>query len=146
MFYILISFISGIIIVFSRVLNTKLTEKTSLSTSTYFNYFTAFITCLILFFMSREKIVFTNLQSLPFYAYLGGVLGVIIVALNSIVTPKISSFYVTLLIFITQLFTGFIIDSIMAEGIPLNKVFGGTIVVLGLAYNLYADYKDAVKE
>lgn len=146
MFYILISFISGIIIVLSRVLNTRLTEKTSLSTSTYFNYFTAFITCLILFFISREKIVFTNLQSLPFYAYLGGVLGVIIVALNSIVTPKISSFYVTLFIFITQLFTGFIIDSIMAEGIPLNKVFGGIIVVLGLAYNLYADYKDTVKE
>ena len=139
MFYIILSFISGIIIVLSRILNTKLTEKTSLMESTYFNYFTAAIFCFILFLISKENISSIIFSSLPVYAYLGGILGTGIVALNSVVTPKLPSFYVTLLIFITQIFTGFIIDGFLYGTIPYAKIIGGLIVTIGFTYNLYVD-------
>ena len=145
MFYILISILAGVIIVVSRILNTRLSEKIGLIESSYFNYLTAAITSLILFFIIGEKFSISSLYGMPLYAYLGGLLGVIIVILNSVVTPKMSSFYVTLLIFIAQLFTGIIIDWIISNSFPINKIVGGLFVVLGLSYNLYIDYLDSKK-
>lgn len=52
----------------------------------------------------------SSFSNIPPYAYLGGFLGVVIVLLNGVVTPKLSSFYMMLLIFIAQLFTGLVID------------------------------------
>lgn len=71
MFYILMSILTGVIIVICRILNTKLSEEIGLIESSYFNYFTAAITSILLFFIMREKFVFTSLSTVPFYAYLG---------------------------------------------------------------------------
>ncbi|MGN2371300.1 DMT family transporter [Clostridium cagae] len=143
MFYILMSILTGVIIVICRILNTKLSEEIGLMESSYFNYFTAAITSILLFFIMREKFVFTSLNTVPFYAYLGGFLGVAIVVLNSIVTPKMSAFYVTLLIFVAQLFTGVALDWLISRQFPLSKIIGGLIVVAGLAYNLHIDFSDS---
>lgn len=145
MFYILISMLAGVIIVVSRVLNTRLSEKIGLIESSYFNYLTAAVTSLILFIIIGENFSFNSLNGTPFYAYLGGFLGVIIVILNSVVTPKMSSFYVTLLVFIAQLFSGIAIDWMIENTLPLAKIIGGLFVVLGLGYNLYIDYLDSKK-
>ena len=145
MFYILISILAGVIIVISRVLNTRLSEEIGLIESSYFNYFTGVIASIILFFIVGENFSLNSFNGIPFYSYLGGLLGVIIVILNSVVTPKMSSFYVTLLIFIAQLFTGIIIDWFISNSFPLNKIIGGLFVVLGLGYNLYIDYLDSKK-
>lgn len=145
MFYILISMLAGVIVVVSRVLNTRLSEKIGLIESSYFNYLTAALTSLILFIIIGEKLSLSSLNGIPFYAYLGGFLGVIIVILNSVVTPKMPSFYVTLFVFIAQLFTGVAIDWMIEGALPLNKIIGGLFVVLGLGYNLYIDYLDNKK-
>ncbi|MBY6939424.1 DMT family transporter, partial [Clostridium botulinum] len=122
MFYILMSILTGVIIVICRILNTKLSEEIGLIESSYFNYFTAAITSILLFFIMREKFVCTSLSTVPFYAYLGGFLGVAIVVLNSVVTPKMSAFYVTLLIFVAQLFTGVALDWLISRQFPLSKI------------------------
>ena len=145
MFYILISMLAGVIAVVSRVLNTRLSEKIGLIESSYFNYLTAALTSLILFIIIGEKLSLSSLNGIPFYAYLGGFLGVIIVILNSVVTPKMPSFYVTLFVFTAQLFTGVSIDWMIEGALPLNKIIGGLFVVLGLGYNLYIDYLDNKK-
>ena len=145
MFYILISMLAGVIVVVSRVLNTRLSEKIGLIESSYFNYLTAALTSLILFIIIGEKLSLSSLNGIPFYAYLGGFLGVIIVILNSVVTPKMPSFYVSLFVFIAQLFTGVAIDWMIEGALPLNKIIGGLFVVLGLGYNLYIDYLDNKK-
>lgn len=139
MFYVLISIIAGAIVVISRILNTKLSKKVGLIESGFFNYFTGLLTSLIVFIIFKEKFSINQFTNLPFYAYLGGVLGVIIVILNSVITPKMSSFYATLIIFIGQLFTGILIDCITVNSISLPKIIGGILVVVGLAYNLYVD-------
>jgi Uncharacterized protein conserved in bacteria len=78
-------------------------------------------------------------NTIPIWAYLGGALGIIVVILSSVVTPKMSSFYITLIIFIGQLFSGIIIDCLSLKTIPFPKIIGGLLVVLGLGYNLYID-------
>lgn len=139
MFYVLISIAAGAIVVISRILNTKLSETVGLIQSSFFNYLTGIFAALILFLIFRDTITLSQLYNIPFYAYLGGILGVIIVILNSVITPKMSSFYATLIIFIGQLFAGIIIDWITLKTLPFAKVIGGLLVVAGLAYNLYID-------
>jgi len=139
MFFILISILSGAIVVISRILNTRLAENVGLIESSFFNYFTGLLSALILFFIIRDKFTLSQFYSLPFWAYLGGILGVAVVILSSVVTPKMSSFYITLIIFIGQLFTGIILDCITTKTIPYAKVIGGLLVVAGLAYNLHID-------
>lgn len=142
MLYILISIFSGVIIVTSRILNTKLSDEIGLIESSYFNYFTAAITSVIMFLIIKEKFNLSSFEELPLYVYFGGFLGVIIVILNSVVTPKLPAFNVTLLIFIAQLFTGIVIDWLISGTVPLMKISGGILVVVGLSYNLYIDYAD----
>lgn len=142
LFYILISILSGVIIVTSRILNTKLSHEIGLIESSYFNYFTAAITTVIMFLIIGEKVSISSFNTLPFYAYSGGFLGVLIVILNSVVTPKLPAFNVTLLVFVAQLFTGIIIDWLISGMVPLSKIVGGILVLAGLSYNLYVDCID----
>ena len=139
MFFILISIISGAIVVISRILNTRLSEKVGLIQSCFFNYLTGLLSALILFIIIQERLTLNQFYSIPLWAYLGGILGIAIVILSSVVTPKMSSFYITLIIFIGQLFTGIIIDCITFKTIPFAKIIGGLLVVAGLAYNLHVD-------
>lgn len=139
MFFILISIASGAIVVISRILNTRLSEKVGLLESSFFNYLTGLLSVLILFSIIKDKVTFNEFYTIPFWAYLGGALGIIIVILSSVVTPKMSSFYITLIIFIGQLFTGIIIDCITLKTIPFSKIIGGLLVIAGLGYNLHID-------
>ncbi|WP_322006404.1 DMT family transporter [Clostridium butyricum] len=127
MIFIFLSILTGVIIVVSRILNTKLSEKIGLLESSYFNYLTGAVTSIILFLFVGESFNLSSLKTVPFYGYLGGILGVSIVILNSVVTPKLSAFYVTLLIFIGQLFTGIVIDWIVSNHLPINKLIGGIL-------------------
>jgi len=139
MFFILISVLSGAIVVIARILNTRLAEKVGLIQSSFFNYFTGLLSSLLLFTIMRNSITINDFFKIPLWAYLGGLLGIIIVILSSVVTPKMSSFYITLIIFIGQLFTGIIIDCISTRTIPFAKIIGGLFVIMGLAYNLHID-------
>ena len=139
MFYILVSVVAGAIIVISRVLNTKLSENIGLIESSFFNYLTGLLSSLILFILMREKITLNSFNNIPFWAYLGGLLGAVVVILSSVVTPKLSSFNLTLIIFIGQLITGIFIDIITLGTISYSKIIGGLLVILGLAYNLHID-------
>lgn len=143
LFYVTVSILTGVIIVVSRIFNTKLSYKIGLTESSYYNYLTAAITSIIMFLIVGEKFSITSLKGIPLYAYLGGLMGVLIVVLNSVVTPKLPAFNVTLLIFISQLFAGIAIDWIVSGTLPLNKIIGGLLVVVGLSYNLYVDKCDA---
>lgn len=139
MFFVLISIASGAIVVISRILNTRLSEKVGLMESSFFNYFTGLLSALILFIIIKDKVTLSQFYNIPFWAYLGGILGIAVVILSSVVTPKMSTFYITLIIFIGQLFTGILIDCITSKTIPFGKIIGGLLVIAGLAYNLRVD-------
>lgn len=143
MIYIFLSILTGVIIVVSRILNTKLSHEIGLIESSYFNYLTGAVTSILLFLVAGEHFNIVSLKDVPPYGYLGGILGVMIVILNSVVSPKLSAFYVTLLIFIGQLFTGILIDWLISGILPVTKILGGIIVVIGLSFNLLIDAKDS---
>lgn len=136
-----VSFAAGINIVLSRTLNAKLADLTSVRVSTFYNYIIGLIISIPVFLLlGRNEIVLTELAiSSNWYIYLGGVLGVCVVLISNITVVKISAFYLTLLIFIGQVFSGVLIDVIISQALSPRILIGGVLVAVGLSVNLLLD-------
>jgi len=143
MIYALFAIGAGVSIVISRIINSNLADKIGVFQGTFFNYVTGLLFSGMFLFLSTEtfNISYQILITVPFWAYLGGLVGVAVVAMSNIVTPKVSTFYLTLIIFIGQLLAGIIIDYYTLSLISIGKVIGGLLVVAGLTYNLTIDKK-----
>lgn len=143
MIYALFAIGAGVSIVISRIINSNLADKIGVFQGTFFNYVTGLLFSGMFLFLSTETFNISSqiLITVPFWAYLGGLVGVAVVAMSNIVTPKVSTFYLTLIIFIGQLLAGIIIDYYTLSLISMGKVIGGLLVVAGLTYNLTIDKK-----
>ncbi|MEA4972708.1 MAG: DMT family transporter [Candidatus Metalachnospira sp.] len=138
-----VSFSSGILLVIAQILNAKLSEETSVCTSTFFNYIVGLAAAIpICLLLGRNEPMFTNFSFSPeILIYLGGVLGVCIVLISNITILKISVFYMTLFIFIGQIFSGIIIDAILTQSFSMPNLIGGIFTSAGLILNLVLDKK-----
>jgi bacterial/archaeal transporter family-2 protein len=141
MLYIFISILAGVTIVVARIINSDLANRIGILQGTFFNYVIGLFFSALFMFFSKEAIGMSKFQSVPLWAFLGGLVGVLVIVLSSYITPKISSFYLTLLIFIGQLFAGIIIDYYTLNKLSIGKIIGGLLVLIGLSYNLIIDKK-----
>lgn len=141
MIYILFAILCGVSNVLSRSVNFVLSEKIGMYQSTLFNYIFGLSGSFLLLLISGEtfKLLTASSYDAPWFVYAGGLLGVVVVTMLSFLSSKVSSFYLTLLLFVGQLFTGIIIDALSTGKISFYQVIGGALVVLGLTYNLYID-------
>lgn len=141
MIYIIFGILCGVTNVLSRSVNFVLSEKIGMYQSTFFNYFCGLIGSLLILLISGEafKLITPSTYSGTPIIYAGGLVGVVLVTLLSFLSSKVSSFYLTLLVFVGQLFTGIIIDAFLTGRISIYQVIGGILVVIGLSYNLYLD-------
>lgn len=142
--YIIISILAGVTIVIGRTINSNLAERIGIFQGTFFNYVVGLLFSIIFLIFSKETFptTFNSFSSIPFLAYLGGLLGVITIVISNYMTPRISSFYLTLFIFIGQLFMGVIIDYTNIGTVSIGKIIGGILVLIGLTYNLIVDKND----
>lgn len=147
MFYVLIAIISGVTNVVSRSVNFVLSEKLGVYQSTLFNYIFGLAGSILILLVSGEtsKLFASNSSDATWIAYTGGLVGVAVVSLQVFLSSKVSSFYLTLLLFVGQLFTGIIIDCVLSGKISIWQVIGGILVIIGLAYNLYVDRVEEVE-
>lgn len=141
MIYILFAILCGITNVLSRSVNFVLSDKIGMYQSTLFNYIFGLTGSILLLVISGEsfKLFAHSSYSAPWFVYTGGLFGVAVVTLLSFLSSKVSSFYLTLLLFIGQIFTGIVIDALSTGKISFYQIIGGALVVLGLSYNLYVD-------
>ena len=149
MLYILLSILAGISIVLGRVINSNLASRIGIFQGTFFNYVVGLLFSAIFLIFSSEAfdISRTTLYSIPFWAYLGGLSGVLVITLSNYTAPRMSAFYLTLLVFIGQLFAGIVIDYITLNKLSIGKVIGGLLVLMGLTYNLIVDKRqEGVKD
>jgi transporter family-2 protein len=139
-----VSFAAGVCIVISRTLNAKLADLTSVWISTFYNYLFGLIIAIFVFFilghneLNQMKLIFSpNL-----YIYFGGIIGVCVVFMSNITVAKISAFYLTLLIFVGQVFSGVLIDILISQEFSTRNLIGGIFVTIGLCINLLLDKKN----
>ncbi|HSQ87671.1 DMT family transporter [Romboutsia sp.] len=141
MLYIIIAICAGVSITVARLINSNLADRIGIFQGTFYNYAIGLIVSLVFLVFNREPSLLSTgtLLNVPVWAYLGGLLGVIVVAASNFVTPKISAFYLTILIFVGQIFAGIIIDYYSSDIISKGTIIGGLLVFVGLTYNMFID-------
>lgn len=130
--------LSGVLLVASRSYNARLAENTSVYISTFFNYVCGIATAIPVFLLlgGGEPIYRGFAMSPNWWIYLGGAIGVATVYLSSVVAVKIPQLYITLLMFVGQVFTGVLIDALLQGSFSMQNILGGSLVALGLSLNL----------
>lgn len=131
-------FLSGVLLVISRSYNSRLAEKTSVFVSTFYNYVCGLLAAIPVFLLlgSHEPIWAGFVFTPNWWAYLGGAIGVATVWLSNVVVVKIPQLYITLLMFVGQVFTGVLLDALLDGAFSTANLIGGALVALGLALNL----------
>lgn len=139
---VLVSLLAGVCVVTSRTVNARLSAVTSETVSTWYNYIVGLLFAAIaLGLLGRAELSPLPAFSATPWIYLGGVLGVGVVLLSNLTVARISAFYMTLLVFVGQVFTGIVIDIITTGAFSQANLIGGILVGLGMTVNLVLDRK-----
>jgi bacterial/archaeal transporter family-2 protein len=142
------SILTGFTIVFSRTVNAKLASASSAISSTWYNYaFGLLMGIIFVFILGRGEPALNGVKiSLNPLIYTGGLIGYTCVLFLNYAVSKISSFYMTLALFVGQVFMGVIIDIVMLGMFSFEIMMGGIFVALGLCLDLIIDRNEQNKQ
>lgn len=138
--YIIIALVTGSLVILSMITNSRLSEGVGIFQGVLINYLVGLIVSVMILLFNLKSISIGS--NIPWWAYLGGIFGLTVVALSNILIPKIPTIYTTLLIFVGQLFTGIVIDFFTGNSISKGKFIGGILICVGLFYNLMIDKRE----
>ncbi|WP_432661848.1 DMT family transporter [Wukongibacter baidiensis] len=143
MIYTIFAFLTGGLTIVSIIINSKLAMRIGVLQGILINYLVGLLFSVLVLLANFSSMNFSSeiLAHIPFWAYLGGAIGIIGIAINNAVVPKIGAIYATLLIFIGQLFMGITIDFFIGNSISQGKIIGGLLILCGMVYNSYIDKK-----
>lgn len=140
---VLVSFMAGITVLLSRIINGGLSRKSSVTSATLINYLTGLLGAIVAAaFIGVPTPISTQG---PITNYLGGAVGAVIVIISNFVVGKIASFYMTLTLFVGQVSAGLLLDMMLQGFFPVRIALGGLCVLLGLTLNLLQDRAYALK-
>ncbi|MEY1554320.1 DMT family transporter [Yoonia sp. R2331] len=130
--FVLIAFLGGASVSLSRQINGRLSLSTSALHSSFWNHIVGLglLTCMALVFGG----LFTpGIADIPSWAYLGGTVGVVFIALSSWLVARIGAAQTALLIIAGQMISGVVLDIVMgAPGQPLARVAGVALILAGM--------------
>ncbi|MDD2648454.1 MAG: DMT family transporter [Eubacteriales bacterium] len=144
---VMVSIFAGVTVVLSRTVNSRLSRQTGEIQSALVNYAVGLITAIIAsaFFAGNElSLIFTNISP-DWWVYIGGAMGAAIVLLYNIVVPRVSSFQLSLLTFVAQVFTGIVIDIVLGSEYSTKTFIGGIVVAAGVAAYMVIERIDKKK-
>ncbi len=134
----IVAFAVGVALVLQRVINGSLAEKTNLYVSTYYTYVIGLLGSIVVLLLLAEGEPMLVEFHLPgnWLLYTGGAIGTMTVFLSTICVSKIPSYELSILLFIGQVFSGVLIDSILVGEFVMVNLIGGMIVSAGLCADM----------
>ena len=144
MLMILLAILGGVLTTLSMIVSSTLGKIIGLIQSTIIHYIGGLIGGVFILIGLGSKIApsIAEMSNMPFYIFLGGVIGVMVVYTSNVVIPKIPVVYSTLLMFSGQMLCAIIIDAIVMKDFSILKLIGAIIVVLVILYNSRVDAKE----
>lgn len=144
MIYSLLALFSGSLVITSMALNAHLAKRIGIFRGTLVNYAAGLATTVLIFIVMGLPIApfAQKLGAIPLWAFLGGCIGVVVVAVSNIVIPKVPTVYVTLLSFSGQLLAGIFIDLMIGKSVSAGKIIGVILIFAGVMYNSFVDKKE----
>ena len=131
-FYAALALLAGALVSLSRQINGRLALSTSAMESSFWNHIVglAFITLAAL---AVGGLFAGDPQDAPWWAYLGGPIGVIFIAAGSWLIPRIGAAQTALLIIAGQMVSGVVLDVVLgAPGSPTARIAGVGLILAGM--------------
>lgn len=129
-----------------RYLNAMYARHNTLPMGTLANYVTGLTTALVALLIMGEPAAPAPVGALTFRTvamFLGGAVGVGLIQISIYITPRMPAFWATLLIFLSQLGTGLVLDFALTGAFGVTKLLGGLLVLLGLCHYAWVGRRDA---
>ncbi len=124
--------ISGILVGVNRQLNGRLGLATSPLIASLINHAVGFL-LLTLAGLALGGLLSEGAAQSPWFAYLGGPLGVVFVATSSWLIPRIGAVHTTLLLISGQMVSGLLLDLIRGTpGLLWARILGVALILTGL--------------
>lgn len=136
---VLLSLLAGLTILLSRLLNGAMARLSHPRNSTFINYLVGLLGTLLLMLLWRDGAGLSALPGMPPQLLLGGVIGALMVLLTSHIVGRISSYYMSLTLFVGQVSASLLLDMLLDQGFPWRNLLGGACVLAGLMLNLWQD-------
>lgn len=127
-----IAMLAGALVSLSRQINGRLALSTSAMESSFWNHIVGFA------FITLAALTLGGLfagepQNAPWWAYLGGPVGVVFIAAGSWLIAKIGAAQTAMLIIAGQMISGVVLDVVMgAPGNPLARITGVALILTGM--------------
>ena len=142
LFYLLPAFLTGILVLLTMILNSRIAICRGTFYATRANYLTGLATITLICLVTRYEFqpLTTSFNGIhPIHWLGGGVTGVLVVAGIGYVVPKIPTLYSTILMFLGQIMTSLIIDYFFTHFFSRRMIAGSILVFLGFVMNLWID-------
>lgn len=124
--------VSGVLVGINRQVNGRLGLSTSPLSASLVNHLVGFV-LLTLLATAIGGVVSEEAAQSPWYAYLGGPLGVIFVATSSWLIPRIGAVHTTLLLISGQMVSGVLMDVIRGTpGLLWARILGIAMILFGM--------------
>jgi transporter family-2 protein len=127
-----LAILAGVLVSVSRQINGRLAMSTSAMESSFWNHFIGLVFITVIALMIGGLFA-GEPQEAPWWAYLGGTIGVVFIAAGSWLIAAIGAARTALLIIAGQMIFGVLIDVAMgAPGILWARVLGVALVLAGM--------------
>ena len=138
---VLMALATGLTIVTARTVNARLADRQGAIRATVMNYVTGLTTsCVMLLLLGRGEPMLQGFRlSGNWFMYLAGALGVVLTVILNVTVSRVSAFALTLLQFTGQIFTGLLLDALLAGCFSVQSAVGGLLVAVGLGLNTWLD-------
>lgn len=132
LWFALIAFLGGASVSLSRQINGRLALSTSALHSSWWNHVVG-LGLLTLMALVWGGLFTPGATDAPIWAYLGGTIGVVFIALSSWLVAKIGAAQTALLIIAGQMISGVALDLWMdAPGNPVARIAGVSMILAGM--------------
>lgn len=136
---VIFALLTGVTVVVSRTINGALAKHSTASLSAWYNHLVGLIGSVALLailgfpgFIPYSEIGFSNV-----WIFSGGILGVLAVTFSNFLIHHVSSYSMTLLLFVGQITGGVVIDIFLEGKFNPVQIIAGIIIIIGFSLNSY---------
>jgi transporter family-2 protein len=131
-FFAFVAFFAGVAMAVQGSMNSAVSKAVGLSEATFIVHITATLTMAIILILGLGRGNWSNFSQLPWYYYLGGIIGVIITYGVVMSIPKLGAAVATTAIIVGQVLTACLVDHLGLFG--LEKIPFTWLKFLGLVF------------
>lgn len=134
-----LALLTGVTVVTSRTINGALGKRSTASLSAWYNHLVGLVGSIVVFAILgfQGYIPFSDIHISNIWIFTGGIVGVLAVTFSNFLIHHVSSYSMTLLLFIGQITGGILLDVFLEGRFAPIQMVAGLIIVLGFGLNAY---------